>query len=71
MRIVASLEYVDAAVARLNAEYRELRKHGEIRLPDSSNLPSNQVLLDCARKTMPEVERRTLLRSRKDTLGGR
>jgi hypothetical protein len=71
LRLVASPEYADAAVARLNAEYRELRKHGEIRLPDSSSLPSNQTLLEFARKAMPEVERRALLKSRKDTLGGR
>jgi hypothetical protein len=59
-RLSESPAYAEAAVTRLIAEFREeLRKHGDIRLPDPSTLPPVQELLDQARATMTEAERIT------------
>ena len=62
LRRSESPESVAATVARLTAEFREeLRRHGAIRLPDPSSLPSAKELLDQARKAMTEVERKAIL----------
>ena len=54
-------EYAAAAVARLNAEFREeLCRHGAIRLPDPSGLPTAQELLEQARVAMSASERKAL-----------
>jgi hypothetical protein len=63
MRYVTNLQ-VDwpeavAAAARLEAELQEeLRRHGAVQLPDPTGLPSAEDLLEQARATMTEAERR-------------
>jgi hypothetical protein len=48
-----------AAAARLELELQEeLRRHGAIQLPDPAGLPSAEELLEEARATMTEAERR-------------
>jgi hypothetical protein len=48
-----------AAAARLEAELQEgLRRHGALQLPDPTGLPSAEELLERARATMTEAERR-------------
>jgi hypothetical protein len=60
LRLTESPEYAAAAVARVNAEYREeLRQHGAIRLPDPAGLPTAEELLEKVRATMTERERKT------------
>jgi hypothetical protein len=52
-----------AVVARLEAEFREeLRQRGTIRLPDPSELPPVQQLLEQARKLRTEAEQQRQLR---------
>jgi hypothetical protein len=70
-RLSDSPEYAAAAVARLEAEFREeLRRQGAIRLPDASGLPTARELLERARATMTETVRKTGFRPRQDA-GGR
>jgi hypothetical protein len=58
---------VAAVVARLEAEFwEELRRHGVLRLPDPSTLPSAQELLERAQKAMTETERKAPLSLRQD-----
>src|SRR5262245_21940807 len=58
---------VAAVVARLEAEFwEELRRHGVLRLPDPSTLPSAHELLERARKAMTEAERKAPLSLRQD-----
>ena len=50
LRFTEPPEPVAAAVARLNVEFRELRRQGAIRLPPPSDLPTARELLETARK---------------------
>jgi hypothetical protein len=53
----------EAAATRLEAEFwEELCRHGAIRLPDASEMPPVQELLDRARKAVTEAERRRQIR---------
>jgi hypothetical protein len=55
-----------AAVARLEAELQEeLCRHGTIQLPDPAGLPSATDLLEEARATMTEAERRACFPTRR------
>jgi hypothetical protein len=56
-----SEKLAEAAVARLNAEYREeLRTRGTIRLPDPSSLESVEEILKRARASLSEQQRRAI-----------
>ena len=56
---------VEEAVARLEAEFwEELHRHGALRLPDPSGLPSAHELLEQARKAMTPAERKALFGGR-------
>jgi hypothetical protein len=58
-------EQVATAVARLTAEFREeLRRHGQVRLPDRAGQPTAEELLHNARATMTESERARLFGGR-------
>jgi hypothetical protein len=61
LALTDSPERVATAVARLTAEYREeMRRHGEVRLPDWAGQPTAEELLNKARSTMTDSERRRL-----------
>jgi hypothetical protein len=56
--LTESPDRVATAVARLTAEYRkEVRRHGQVCLPDRAGRPTIEELLDQARATMTESER--------------
>jgi len=60
-----SSEHVAAAVARLTAEYQEeARRHGQVRLPDRAGGTTAEELLNQARDTMTESERKRLFGGR-------
>jgi uncharacterized NAD(P)/FAD-binding protein YdhS len=64
LRRTESPEYVDAAVARLTAQFRqELQTRGAIRLPDPSSLESFENLLNRARASLSQSQRRAAVRS--------
>src|SRR5262249_5054687 len=58
-------EQVATAVARLTTEFREeLRRHGQVRLPDRAGQLTAQELLNKARSTMTDSERKRLVGGR-------